>query len=97
MDCVRVQFTKCIDYQVALRVQNALTQDSLSEYRSSFEQLSAYIRTLKRSNPTTYTHLHIHENRFLRVFICPQPLRSLFPFCRKFIALDGTFLKGRFI
>ena len=97
VDCVRVQFTERIDYQVALRVRNALSQDSLFEHRSSFEQLPAYIRALQQSNPTVYTHLHTHENRFLRVFICPYPSRSSFPFCRKFIALDGTFLKGRFI
>ena len=97
VNCVKVQFGECIDYKVVLRVRNRLASDSLQEHRNSFEKLPSFIQAIKATNPDTYSHLFTQNNRFIRIFICPQPSRTSFLFCRKFIALDGTFLKGRFI
>jgi hypothetical protein len=35
--------------------------------------------------------------RFQRIFVCPAQNRQSFQLCRRLIALDGTFLKARFI
>jgi len=37
------------------------------------------------------------ENVFQRIFICPTESRNSFQHMRKFMAVDGTFLKARFI
>ena len=90
---------QCIDYRffgVTLIARNALATDSLELHRDSFHQLPSFLRAIEDSNPNTYIHLAMHNNRFQRVFICPAVSRTSFPFCRKFIAMDGTFLKGRF-
>lgn len=98
VDHVRVQFGEKIDYQVALLARNALATDSLDSHRTSFQQLPGFMRAIQENNPDTYTDLVVtHVNRFHRLFICPMVSRSSFAFCRKFIAIDGTFLKGRFI
>lgn len=99
VDLVRVQFGEKIDYQVALVARNALATDSLEAHRQSFQQLPSFLRAIKDTNPNTYTNLTLtgDANRFHRLFICPDVSRASFSFCRKFIAIDGTFLKGRFI
>ena len=74
-----------------------MATDSLDSHRRSFQQLSSFLQAIKDTNPDTYTHLALSNNRFHRLFICPVTSRTSFAFCRKFIAVDGTFLKGRFI
>ena len=67
--------------------------------RELFIQLPAYFRLLHLRDPNVYTRLSLDENtgRFQRLFICPGASRYAFTHCRLFIALDGTFLKIRFI
>lgn len=36
-------------------------------------------------------------DNFLRCFICPPQSRATYSRCRRFIAVDGTFLKARFV
>jgi hypothetical protein len=36
------------------------------------------------------------ENEFRRFFVLPAPVHEAFVYCRPFVAVDGTFLKGRF-
>jgi len=36
-------------------------------------------------------------DNFLRCFICPAQSRASFSLCRRFLAVDGTFLKARFV
>ena len=98
VDLIRVQFGEKIDYQVALLARNALATDSLETHRQSFQQLPGFLHAIQETNPNTYTDLMlINTNRFHRLFICPTVSRTSFTFCRKFVAIDGTFLKGRFI
>jgi len=67
--------------------------------RDLFTQLPAYFRLLQLRDPHAYTHLSLNQNtgRFQRLFICPGASQYVFGYCRPFIALDGTFLKTRFI
>ncbi len=34
---------------------------------------------------------------FLRCFVCSEQSRTSFSLCRRFLAVDGTFLKARFV
>lgn len=35
--------------------------------------------------------------RFERIFVCPTESRASYTLCRRFIVVDGTFLKARFV
>jgi len=73
------------------------------EQARQFELLQAYLRTLQQQSPFVKTALLVTQHRleentafFRRVFVCPAELQLSFIQARKFIALDGTFLKAHF-
>jgi MuDR family transposase len=98
IDCVRLQYGEIITYQQAHRTRAALLEDALGDHRYSFKQLPAYGEALLLQAPGTYFRLDIDpETRcFSRVFICPRVSRTSYSHCQQLIALDGTFLTGRF-
>ena len=61
--------------------------------------LSRVLANLLRSR---HSNIHVDlqlgpDNIFQRVFICPNRSRQSFTSMRKFLAVDGTFLKSRFV
>jgi hypothetical protein len=98
VDCVRLHYGEIINYKQAQRTRAALLEDALGDHRHSFEQLPAYGEALLIQAPGTYFYLNIDpETRcFSRVFICPRVSRTSYSHCQQLIALDGTFLTGRF-
>lgn len=80
------------------KARSGILGDTKQEEILSYHRLPAYIRGLQRTNPNAYTNLEINNNnhQFQRVFICPQSSRTSLQHCRKLIAADGTFMKGRF-
>jgi transposase-like protein len=60
--------------------------------------LPAYKELLERESPGAHVDLlrDIHM-RFKRIFVCPSVSRGTFTLCRRLVAVDGTFLKARFI
>jgi len=98
-NAIRIKYNTQIDYQAAHKVKHALLEDTLEVERDLCTQLPAYFRLLQLRDPHTYTHLSLNQNtgRFQRLFICPGASQYAFGYCRPFIALDGTFLKTRFI
>jgi hypothetical protein len=98
VDCVRLHYGEIITYQQAHRTRAALLENALGDHRSSFEQLPAYGEALLSQAPGIYFHLNIDsETRyFSRIFICPRVSRTSYSHCQQLIALDGTFLTGRF-
>lgn len=98
-NAIRIKYNTQISYQAAHKVKRALLDDTLELERELFTQLPAYFRVLQQHDPAVYTHLSLEPTtrQFQRLFICPSASKYTFTHCRPFIALDGTFLKTRFV
>lgn len=96
---IRIQFAENVGYKVCQVARLGLQGGDLATHRLSFELLPAYIDLLRIKAPRAHTNLEIclQTNRFLRIFICPRQSRDSWIHMRRFVAVDGTFLKGRFI
>ena len=103
IDAVRLHRGEQISYQAAHQVKMKLVNAQADEQARQFELLPAYLQTLQQQSPYVKTALLVTEHRleentafFRRVFICPAESQLSFIQARKFIALDGTFLKAHF-
>ncbi|KAL0864777.1 hypothetical protein Bca101_043895 [Brassica carinata] len=64
---------------------------------SGYENLPSYLYMIRRTNPGTVTRLQIDEfGRFMYVFLAFGASVNGFPFMRKVVVVDGTFLNGRY-
>ncbi|XP_013745805.1 uncharacterized protein LOC106448469 [Brassica napus] len=62
-----------------------------------FESLPSYLYMIRRSNPSTVTHLQIDEfGRFMYVFLAFGASVNGFPFMRKVVVVNSTFLNGKY-
>ncbi|XP_013633937.1 PREDICTED: uncharacterized protein LOC106339634 [Brassica oleracea var. oleracea] len=62
-----------------------------------FESLPSYLYMIRRVNPSTVTRLHIDElGRFMYVFLAFGASVNGFPFMRKVVVVDDTFLNGKY-
>lgn len=93
-----------ISYQAAHEAYSTLTNDNIQYERDVYQQLPSYLKRLEQQNPDVYTNLEIQPctdknnnpiNRFKWLFI--SPAQHSFRYCRKFIAVDGTFCKAHFV
>ena len=99
IDCLRVRFGEEVSYKVAQLCRLRLLNGSIGAQRYSFQLLPAYRQRLEASAPDVYLDLAIDpvSQNFGRLFVCPAQSRASFRLCRRFLAVDGTFLKARFI
>ncbi|XP_013679728.2 uncharacterized protein LOC106384284 [Brassica napus] len=64
---------------------------------SGFERLASYLYMIIRENPSTVARLQIDENgKFMYVFLAFGASVNGFPFMRKVVVVDSTFLNGRY-
>ena len=62
-----------------------------------FESLPSYLYMIRRANPSTVTRLQIDElGRFMYVFLAFGASVNGFPFMRKVVVVDSTFLNGKY-
>ncbi|XP_013617663.1 PREDICTED: uncharacterized protein LOC106324199 [Brassica oleracea var. oleracea] len=62
-----------------------------------FESLPSYLYMIRRADPSTVTRLQIDElGRFMYVFLAFGASVNGFPFMRKVVVVDGTFLNGKY-
>jgi hypothetical protein len=96
---IQMQYAEVIGYKVCQIACLELQGGDLASHRLSFELLLAYIDLLRRKASRAHLNLEIcpRSHRFQRVFICPRQSRGSWIHMRRFVAVDGTFLKGRFI
>lgn len=75
-----------------------LILDSLHEQCQAFAQMPTYTQCLLEINPDAYINFFMDEEtgHFPCLLICPSQSRESFRHCRRFIAIDGTFLKSKF-
>jgi len=63
------------------------------DYQKEFKLIPNYINKLKEVDQNITIKLEQSNSRFIQIFICPSTAKNAFKFCRKFIAIDITFLK----
>jgi hypothetical protein len=98
IDLLRVQFAEEIDYKRAQECRLRLLDGDIGKQRSSFQLLPTHKELLEMSSPAVHVELQRdrHE-RFQRAFVCPAESRASYTLCRRFVVVDGTFLKARFV
>lgn len=63
-----------------------------------FKQIPNHIALLQAKHSDIHVNLQVGPDEiFQRIFICPNQSRQSFIHMRKFLAVNGTFLKSRFI
>lgn len=103
MDCMHMHYDVKVNREAARNTQASLVRDGIEHQREKFKHIPAYLALLHSKNPLLHTKLHTINNEnticptFQRVFICPVQSQLSFIQMRKFLAVDGTFLKARFI
>ena len=99
IECMRIQYGEMIPYKAALRLKTGILEETIDSQRDGFRLLPKYIDAVYKDNPNTFIRLSVdpRTNLFQRIFICPAESQESFALCRHFIAVDGTFLKTRFV
>ena len=84
-----------ISYKQAWATLKRAREFAFGEDNESFQQIPALLERMMMSDPTTYYHLEAKDGSFHRLFIAPGPTAEAFRYCRRFIALDGTYWRNR--
>ncbi|KAL0846802.1 hypothetical protein Bca101_020048 [Brassica carinata] len=91
------QFRVKMDYWKSHRMLRFAREVEEGTPESGYENLPSYLYMIKRANPGTVTRLQIDEfGRFMYVFLAFGASVNGFPFMRKVVVVDGTFLNGRY-
>jgi len=102
VETIRMHYGETVNYEAARLTKAALISDRLEHQREHFHKIPSYLQLLHQHNEGLYTDLHTTTDNngnhiFQRLFICPSQSRISFQSMRKFMAVDSTFLKARFI
>ncbi|XP_056864135.1 uncharacterized protein LOC108828967 [Raphanus sativus] len=91
------QFGVKMEYWKSYRTLKFAREIDQGTPESGFERLPSYLYMLIRENPSTVARLQINENgKFMYVFLAFGASVNEFPFMRKVVVVDGTFLNGRY-
>ncbi|XP_013632562.1 PREDICTED: uncharacterized protein LOC106338043 [Brassica oleracea var. oleracea] len=91
------QFGVKMDYWKSHRTLNFAREIDEGTPECGFEILPSYLYMIRRANPSTVTRLQIDElGRFMYVFFAFGASVNGFPFMRKVVVVDGTFLNGNY-
>jgi len=103
---IRLAYGVSVNREAARLACASLINDRIEHQQQQFCQLPAYLALLRSKTPWIHTALHTivdnsaedeYRRCFQRVFICPAESQLSFIQMRKFMALDGIFLKARFV
>ncbi len=98
VELLRVRFAEEILYGRAQQSLLRLLVGDIRAQRHSFQLLPSYKRLLEASALGVHVDLvRDQHDRFQRIFVCPAESRATFQASRRLVAVDGTFLKARFI
>lgn len=97
IECIQMYYTMKVNREAAQLVRSMLVNDRSQYQQEQFQQIPAYLTLLHEKNNFLFIDLHTVNNSFQRVFICPIQSQLSFVQMRKFMAVDGTFLKSRFV
>ncbi|KAL0749115.1 hypothetical protein Bca101_031118 [Brassica carinata] len=91
------QFAVKMDYWKSHRTLKFTREIDEGTPECGFELLPSYLYMIRRANPNTVTRLQIDElGRFMYVFLAFGASVNAFPFMRKVVVVDGTFLNGKY-
>ena len=100
IDCIRMTYQEDTSAEAARLAKQYLIQDQRKFQIKQFQQIPVYLELLKQYNSNIIVVLELiegqDESSFQRVFICPHESQVSFHHMRKFMAVDGTFLKTQF-
>ena len=99
---IRMHYGEKVNYEAPRLTKAALIADRVEHQREHFHKIPFYLKLLHQHNEGLYTDLHTTADVnghqiFQRLFICPRQSRESFQSIRKFMAIDGTFLKAQFV
>jgi hypothetical protein len=97
-DTIAVHFAEKISYKIAQLCRLRLLDGGLGHHWYSFQLLPSYRDTVELRCPGAIVDLLIGQQtgNFQRCFVCPPTSRTTFQHLRRLVAVDGTFLTGRF-
>ncbi|XP_056841759.1 uncharacterized protein LOC108858499 [Raphanus sativus] len=91
------QFGLKMDYWKSHRTLQFAREIDQGTPESGFERLPSYLYKIIRENLSTVARLQIDENgKFMYVFLAFGASVNGFPFMRKVVVVNGTFLNGRY-
>ena len=95
---IELHYGQKIPYRAAYSALTELRGSTIEAQREEFRMLLAYVDALARADSTGRFLLDTEDVtwKFQRLFVCPSSSRTIFCYCPKFIACDGTFTKARF-
>lgn len=100
---MKIHYSVQVSKEAARLTRATLIGDRIEHQREQYKKIPAYLALLHTKNPLIVIDLHtIYDadsgiDTFQHVFICPLQSQSSCIHMRKFMAVDGTFLKARFI
>jgi len=104
VDCIPMEYQHKITYEADHVLKMNLIQDRRELQLQQFQQMPTYVSALQQARPDIYINLQFEnpassatERIFQHIFICHAESTQSFAHMRKFMAVDGTFLKVRFI
>ncbi|KAJ0234223.1 MULE transposase domain-containing protein [Hirschfeldia incana] len=69
----------------------------LGSSENGYEELPSYLHKIRMANPGTLARLEVDaKNRFKYLFLAFNASITGFPFMRKVVVVDGTFLQGKY-
>jgi len=105
IDMFQLNYRVTVNIEAARLARASLVNDRIEHQQEQFRKIPAYLELLQQRNPWIHTSLHStigsehtpEAQHFQCIFICPAESQLLFIQMRPFVALDGTFLKARFV
>ena len=86
-----------MDYWKARRTLIAARDLVMGSSENGYQELPTYLHMIRMSNPGTLTRLEVDtENRFKYLFLAFGASITGFPYLRKVVVVDGTFLQGKY-
>ncbi|XP_056845553.1 uncharacterized protein LOC130496907 [Raphanus sativus] len=94
---MNMSFRIKMDYWKARRTLQAARDLVMGTSESGYQELPTYLHKIGMSNPGTLTRLEVDtNNRFKYLFLAFGASITGFPFMRKVVVVDGTFLQGKY-
>ncbi|XP_018462760.1 uncharacterized protein LOC108833862 [Raphanus sativus] len=96
-DAMKMSFGIKMDYWKSHRTLIVARELVMGSSESGYEELPTYLHMIRMSNPGTLTQLEVDtSNRFKYLFLAFSASIAGFPYMRKVVVVDGTFLQGKY-
>jgi hypothetical protein len=94
---VKEKSTSTIPYHLAWQAKETIREGIHGSESRSYAKLPSLRQQILAVSPQTSFILEKNDDRFQRLFIYNEATKDAFEHCRKLVAVDGTFLKSRYL